>query len=83
MSNYTEPVNFTETDCGIDEVDWDEDDVLTVKEFIECCDDQGFTDYDGFGHSVKDKMCDPSIIIYPSQLYLIPKDATHIVWYNK
>lgn len=70
---YIDPVKFTTTDrygCG----PRDEDDVYTVAEFI---------DYDGFGYPVKDKLADPYIEIKPSKRKLIPKDATHIVWYNR
>lgn len=77
---YTEPVVFTETNlygCGPD------DDVYTIDEFREQVKDGGFVDYDGFGHPVKDKLADTSIDIRPSYLLNIPKDATHIVWYNQ
>lgn len=42
-----------------------------------------FIDYDGFGHPVKDRKCDPDIYIKPSKRHEIPEDATHIVWYNR
>ena len=80
---YTDPVKFTETNqygCGPD----NEDDVYTIEEFGEQVDDFGFIDSDGWGYPVKDKLADRTIIVKPSS-YLadIPKDATHIVWYNK
>lgn len=79
---YTRHVKFSSTNnygCG----PCDEDDVYTVKEFIEACDGGSFIDDDGYGHPVKDSMEDISVVIYPSELLLIPKDATHIVWYNR
>lgn len=74
---YIEPVAFTSTNnygCGPDE----EDDVYTVEEFRQKCETGLFIDYDGFGHPVKNKFCDPSIWVYPSDLGKIPADATHI-----
>lgn len=68
--NYTEQIpNFGE--------------LMTVKEFINSCKEGWFIDYDGHGHPVKDNKMDDSICIYPSQLVLIPKDATHIIWFNR
>ena len=82
MANYTETVKFTSTNnygSGPD----DENDVYTIAEFMQKCANGLFVDYDGHGHPVKDKKEDPKIFIYPSRLDLIPKDATHICWYNK
>lgn len=79
---YREPVKFSSTGnygCGPE----DEDDVYTVEQFKEFCKRGAFIDYDGFGHPVKDNMCDPSICVRPSKLNDIPDDATHIVWYNR
>ena len=80
--SYSKPVKFTETNhygCGLD----DEDDVYTITEFRELVETGMFIDYDGDGHPVKNKMCDPDIIVKPSRVEDIPKDATHIVWYNR
>ena len=82
LGTYTEKVRFTKTNqygCGPDK----EDDVYTVDEFKACVASSAFVDSDGFGHPVKDSLSDPSIDIRPSRLKYIPKDATHIVWYNK
>jgi hypothetical protein len=80
---YDEPVKFSGTDhygCGPK----GEDDVYTTVEFLEHCNDGGFIDYDGFGYPVKDKLADTSVFIKPSSAKdTIPKDATHIVWYNR
>lgn len=57
-------------------------DLIPVFEFIEACNNSGFIDYDGSGHPVKNnKMSD--IIVKPSRYNEIPKDATHIMWFNK
>lgn len=79
---YTLSVKFTSTG-NYGSGPEDEDDVYTVEEFLNICKDGMFIDYDGFGSPVKDKLADKSIFIKPSQLSLIPKDATHIVWYNR
>jgi len=82
MSNYTEPVTFTKTNqygCGPD----DEDDVYTVEEFCERCNSGAFVDYDGYGHPVRDGLADESFFVWPSHAAEIPKDATHIVWFNR
>ncbi len=60
-----------------------EDDVYTIEEFKELCAEHSFIDYDGYGYPVKDKMADTSMCITPSKIYMIPQDATHIVWYNR
>jgi len=60
-----------------------EDDVYTVEEFKDYCECGAFIDYDGFGYPVKDGMADTDIEVYPSICKDIPKDATHIVWYNR
>lgn len=78
---YTQPVNFTSTGnygCGKE----DEDDVYTIEEFLDCVKSHSFIDSDGYGHPVLEKKCDISIFIQPSNVKNIPKDATHIVWYN-
>ena len=79
---YSDPVKFTKTGqygSGPD----NEDDVYTVQEFWQLCENGCFTDYDGFGHPVRDGKCDPDVCVKPSQLDLVPCDATHIVWYNR
>lgn len=79
---YTERVKFTVTGtygCGPD----DEDDVYTVEDFKDLVKCHAFIDYDGYGHPVLASMADSDIFIKPSRLEEIPKDATHIVWYNR
>jgi len=58
-------------------------DLFTVEEFIELCKSGGFIDYDGFGYPVKNKKMNSDFIIFPSEFENIPKDATHIIWYNR
>ncbi len=61
----------------------DDDDLFTVEQFLKDCRAGDLIDYDGFGHPVKDGLVNEKIEIYPSRRNLIPKDATHIVWYNR
>jgi len=80
---YTRKVKFSETNrygCGPES----EDDVYTVEEFLEHVDEYNFVDYDGHGYPVKDGLADETICILPSEARrTIPKDATHIIWFNK
>ena len=69
MTKYDKPV----TDYG---------DLMTVEDFKEEVRSGGFVDYDGFGHPVKNGLSAPDYIL-PSTSAEIPRDATHIVWYNK
>ena len=80
--SYTKPVRFTKTNqygCGPE----GEDDVYTVEEFRARVKDGSFIDYDGIGKPVKDGLADIETWVKPSKLEDIPKDATHIVWYNR
>ena len=66
VANYIEPVTI-----GVaNNYEYEEysDDVYTVEEFLRCVETIVFTDYDGFGHPVKDSKCDPKIYIYPSKV---------------
>ena len=58
-------------------------DLLTIEDFIESCESRLFIDYDGFGYPVKGGLADESRVIKPSRRESIPKDATHIIWYNR
>ena len=61
-----------------------DDDVMSLKDFIEAVKDGCFIDYDGFGHYVRDgKMS--NIDIYPSDIQYdsIRDDFDTIVWFNK
>lgn len=80
--SYSEPVKFTTTGNYGNGIDG-EDDVYTVEEFKEFVKCGAFIDYDGYGHPVKEHLLDKSIWVKPSNLSVIPDDATHIVWYNR
>lgn len=63
--------------------DFADDYLMTVEEFKTAVEDGLFIDYDGFGYAViNDDVLDNKAII-PSKLYEIPKEATHIVWFNR
>lgn len=63
----------------------EDEDVYTIKDFISACKSGAFIDYDGMGSPAKDGKKDarPEMWIQPSGIDSIPKDATHIVWYNR
>lgn len=69
MSQYKEPVRGG--------------DLFTIQSFRESVRDGFLIDDDGFGYPAKDGMMDSDTTIYPSELFNIPKDATHVVWFNK
>jgi len=61
-----------------------DDDIYTIKQFIDMCKGGGFIDYDGFGvYAFEDKKSD--IHVYPSDVQkgIIRNDFTHVVWYNR
>jgi hypothetical protein len=59
-------------------------DVMKLDEFIECCEDGSFIDYDGFGRYVKNNM-ESDIDIYPSDVKhkSIRTDFDTIIWFNR
>jgi hypothetical protein len=61
-----------------------DDDVMSLKQFIEQVKHGMFIDYDGWGYYVKDGK-KTNIMIYPSDVKYnaIRKEFDTIVWYNK
>ena len=60
--------------------------LMTVEDFVAHCGAGGFIDYDGHGRPVRRSYAGFSMAdfdIRPSTRHLIPKDATHIMWYNR
>lgn len=59
-------------------------DLMTLEEFINCVNSDGFIDYDGHGR-YSDEINMTDIIIYPSDIKnnSVREDFTHIVWFNK
>lgn len=58
-------------------------DIMTVEDFKENVKSRMFIDYDGHGYPSKNGKMHRDLMIVPSQAHQIPKDATHIVWFNK
>lgn len=57
--------------------------VLTIEEYLKECKMGMIIDYDGFGNPVKEGKCS-RVNVYPSRKGKdIPKDATHVIWYNR
>jgi uncharacterized membrane protein YvbJ len=62
----------------------DDDDVMTIKEFISAVKSGLFIDYDGYGRYVKDGK-KTNIVILPSDVkyQAIRRDFNRMVWFNK
>lgn len=71
-NNYKEPIT-----------DWNFGSLYTVRDFKTCVKNGMFIDYDGSGYAVKKDMVDTDTNILPSEVKNIPKDATHILWFNR
>jgi hypothetical protein len=56
--------------------------VLTVKAFREKVAAGSLFDWYGFAQPVNGEMTDMDIHIPPQRLYKIPKDATHVIWFE-
>jgi len=67
---YTEPVEK-------------DGDLMTRKEYVDCCKVGGFVDDDGYGYAVKRGKMAPSIVLSPSKVDEMPKEITHVVWFNR
>lgn len=59
-------------------------DVMTLKHFVECVEDGGFIDYDGFGRYVLDGK-ETDIEIYPSDVKhnSVRWEFDSVAWYNR
>ena len=69
--NYNQKID---NDCG---------DLIERQDFIENVEAGCFIDYDGYGHPVKDELVDESFYVYPSEIEKLPKDCTHVLWFNR
>ncbi len=78
-ANYSEPIPA-------------DSDVMTVQEYLDCVNCGGFVDDDGMGDVARDGLIAPAEMKsngWPAWLRpsdgdrYIPKDATHVVWYNR
>ncbi len=58
-------------------------DKIPVKDFLESCAGEFFIDYDGHGYPVKGNKMASGVVVKPSNLSVIPSDATHIMWFNR
>ena len=59
-------------------------DLMTMQDFIACCQSGGFIDYDGHG-CLSDGVSMSDTIILPSHIASgnYPKGYSHVVWFNK
>jgi hypothetical protein len=58
-------------------------DIFTLEEFRDAVRQGYLIDYDGYGYPMKDDLVDDFQKIFPSDMISIPKDATHIIWFNR
>ena len=68
------------------EIDKEWSDLMTIDDFIDCCECGGFIDSDGSGYYASDKH-ESNIQTIPSMItsnMIVRRDGlTHVVWYNK
>lgn len=59
-------------------------DHMPLEDFVECCKDGMFIDYDGWGHYASEKKMSTKII-RPSNVTdgTYKKNFSHVVWFNK
>lgn len=58
-------------------------DIMTLEDFRNAVRKGYLIDYDGYGYPMKDDLVDDFLKIFPSDMISIPKDATHIIWFNR
>ncbi len=61
-------------------------DLLILEDWLELVRDGMFCDYDGHGDAIRWVDSEAEIlekIVRPSQAERLPKETTHILWYNK
>lgn len=56
-------------------------DLFTLQDWLDCCNDRSFIDYDGFGCASDGKLM-TSKCYYPSERNNLPESTTHIIWFN-
>jgi hypothetical protein len=54
----------------------------TVAQFRQHVAAEQWTDASGYGHPMKERVMDRNYFVKPSRVDEIPKDATHIMWYD-
>lgn len=59
-------------------------DKMTIREFVECCKEGLFIDYDGVGYYATDDQ-ESDIFILPSHVSMgmVRTDFTHVIWFNR
>ena len=61
--------------------------IMTIEEFKYAVKSGSFNDDDGHGEAICNNRMHSGLLdntsIYPSSIDTIPKDATHIIWFNK
>jgi len=57
--------------------------VMAAEDFRNSCAVGAFIDYDGHGYYVINDTVYTHLTVRPSRVGRIPKEATHVVWFNK
>lgn len=89
ISQVKEP-NMDDHDESLDDI-WEaepDDDCMTLDEFIECCEDGGFIDYDGVGYysnSTEEYKNSDETRVYPSDITSgkINRNYKYVFWFNR
>lgn len=73
-----------------DSMEWmengdNDDDIYTLKDFIDCCTSGGFIDYDGYGHYGTTECHVWNTFVHPSDITRgrIDYRFSHVIWYNR
>lgn len=67
-----------------DEIEDGMGELYPINEWLDMVECGGFVDDDGFGNPVLNEHSDEDIFVYPSdELSEVPRDATHVMWYNR
>ena len=69
---------------NLSKIEGQDNDIMSLEEFISCCEDGGFIDYDGFGRYMENGM-ETNITIYPSDVAhgSIRTEFKQIIWFNR
>jgi hypothetical protein len=59
-------------------------DLISLDDFIACCESGGFIDYDGYGYYATSTI-QSDIVVHPSDILKrkINENFTHVMWYNR
>lgn len=56
--------------------------IMSRADWLRAVECRALIDYDGFGYAMKRGLVDTTPIT-PSRRYMLPDDATHVIWFNR